>query len=141
MDIRCVFIDSKLMLRELEERALRSKRRRGFDVMRDDESRGDSEVGALLSTSLDSECPLSQKQLHLLSVAVWYGTNTESLATKLGSSKHTVNNHFSRIIHVLKCASRANAVLIALRSGWISITGEMLLPGYQGRPEPPEEIK
>ena len=109
--------------------------------MRDDESRGDLEGGAPLSTSPDNGCPLSQKQLHLLSVAVWYGTNTASLATKLGTSKHTVNNHFSRIIQTLNCASRANAVLIALRSGWISITGEMLLPGFQGRPEPPEEIK
>jgi DNA-binding NarL/FixJ family response regulator len=90
----------------------------------------------------DAKCPLTLKQLHLLSVAVWYGTNTEALAGVLGTSKHTVNNHFSHIIQILKCTSRANAVLIALRNGWISMAGEPLLPAGRNRPEPPpEEIK
>ena len=94
------------------------------------------------SPTTEEKCPLTLKQLHLLSVAVWYGTNTEALSGVLGTSKHTVNNHFSHIIQVLKCTSRANAVLVALRNGWISMAGEPLLPAGRTRPEPPaEEIK
>lgn len=104
------------------------------------------ESGQTAAEPFDQKCPLTLKQLHLLSVAVWFGTNTEALATKLGTSKHTINNHFSHINRVLNCTSRADSVLISLRKGWISISGEPLLYEARSRSESdseslPDEIK
>jgi DNA-binding NarL/FixJ family response regulator len=86
------------------------------------------ELNTLPDTMPDAEVlfpPPSERELEVLERIARGGSNKE-IADELGISTQTVKNHISSILRKLSLSDRTQAVLYALRRGWI---------------EPPEEIK
>jgi DNA-binding NarL/FixJ family response regulator len=69
--------------------------------------------------------PPSERELEVLERIARGGSNKE-IADELGISTQTVKNHISSILRKLSLSDRTQAVLYALRRGWI---------------EPPDTIK
>lgn len=78
--------------------------------------------------------PLTVAQLGLLQASLIYGTRSEILAEKLGLSRHTIDTHFRHIRRRLGRVSRGEAILVAVRNGWMMSTGSLLesleVPGF-----------
>jgi DNA-binding NarL/FixJ family response regulator len=68
----------------------------------------------------DSEKILGDRELEVLKLASKACSNQE-IADKLGLSLHTVEAHMRHIFSKLQVSSRTEAVLHALRQGWITI--------------------
>jgi DNA-binding NarL/FixJ family response regulator len=66
----------------------------------------------------DSPAPLSYREVEILQ-RVAYGASTREVAEELGISAHTVKTHMDRIFDKLEANDRAQAVAIAVRSGFI----------------------
>lgn len=64
------------------------------------------------------ECPLTPRQLDVLLGAAQDLTDDE-IAAELSVSSNTVRTHMAMLKERLKVRSRAGAVAIAMRNGWI----------------------
>ncbi len=80
--------------------------------------------------------PLSDREIEVLERIASGGSNKE-IADTLGISTQTVKNHISSILRKLSLNDRTQAVLYALRRGWIE-TPTMLRPGQASSEEEPE---
>ncbi len=74
---------------------------------------------------------LSERELEVLRLAA-QGLANKEIATNLGLSPRTVQSHIRNILNKLAVASRVEAVVLAIRSGWIQ-PDELELSGDQGR--------
>lgn len=63
-------------------------------------------------------CPLTHRQRELLSFAA-AGKSDWDIAKILGISSHTANDHFEKAKEAMGVRTRAQAVAIAVRRGWI----------------------
>jgi DNA-binding NarL/FixJ family response regulator len=79
--------------------------------------------------------PLSDREIEVLERIAAGGSNKE-IADTLGISTQTVKNHISSILRKLSLNDRTQAVLYALRRGWIE-TPETIRGG--GAPEPEQK--
>lgn len=77
--------------------------------------------------------PLSDREIEVLERIASGGSNKE-IADSLGISTQTVKNHISSILRKLSLNDRTQAVLFALRRGWIETPNEI----KQGAGEPDE---
>jgi DNA-binding NarL/FixJ family response regulator len=66
----------------------------------------------------EAPAPLSEREVEILQ-RVAYGASTREIAEDLGISAHTVKTHMDRIFEKLEANDRAQAVAIAVRSGFI----------------------
>jgi DNA-binding NarL/FixJ family response regulator len=64
--------------------------------------------------------PLSAREIEVLDLAA-RGNSNKIIARKLGISDQTVKNHVSAILRKLEVNDRTEAVVFALRNGWIRI--------------------
>ncbi len=78
--------------------------------------------------------PLSDREIEVLERIASGGSNKE-IADSLGISTQTVKNHISSILRKLSLNDRTQAVLFALRRGWIEAPNEI----RQGTPSEPHE--
>jgi len=78
--------------------------------------------------------PLSDREIEVLERIAAGGSNKE-IADSLGISTQTVKNHISSILRKLSLNDRTQAVLFALRRGWIEAPNEI----KQGAPSEAEE--
>jgi DNA-binding NarL/FixJ family response regulator len=78
--------------------------------------------------------PLSDREIEVLERIASGGSNKE-IADSLGISTQTVKNHISSILRKLSLNDRTQAVLFALRRGWIDTPTEI----RQGPPQSEEE--
>jgi len=74
---------------------------------------GDDEIQAVFS-------PLSTRELEVLELVASGCTNRE-IAARLDISNQTVKNHISSILRKLAVNDRTQAVVYALRRGWIKV--------------------
>lgn len=81
-----------------------------------------------LSTLPDADfpifTPLSDREIEVLERIASGGSNKE-IADSLGISTQTVKNHISSILRKLSLNDRTQAVLLALRRGWIEAPGSI----------------
>lgn len=68
--------------------------------------------------------PLSEREIEVLERIAAGGSNKE-IADSLGISTQTVKNHISSILRKLSLNDRTQAVLFALRRGWIETPSEI----------------
>lgn len=66
----------------------------------------------------DALCPLTERQRELLSFAA-AGKSDWDIAKILGISSHTANDHFEKAKEAMGVRTRAQAIAIAVRRGWI----------------------
>lgn len=78
--------------------------------------------------------PLSDREIEVLERIASGGSNKE-IADSLGISTQTVKNHISSILRKLSLNDRTQAVLFALRRGWIETPSEI----RHSSPEPEAE--
>ncbi len=64
--------------------------------------------------------PLSAREIEILDL-VAHGNSNKIIARRLGISDQTVKNHVSAILRKLEVNDRTEAVVYAIRSGWIHI--------------------
>lgn len=81
--------------------------------------------------------PLSEREIEVLERIAAGGSNKE-IADTLRISTQTVKNHISSILRKLSLNDRTQAVLYALRRGWIEAPGE-IKGGGAGAPKETEE--
>lgn len=97
------------------------------------------EISAVPDTDFPLFTPLSDREIEVLERIAAGGSNKE-IADALGISTQTVKNHISSILRKLSLNDRTQAVLYALRRGWIEtpdqIRGNEAEPGdeQEGRP-------
>jgi two-component system, NarL family, response regulator DegU len=72
--------------------------------------------------------PLSDREIEVLERIASGGSNKE-IADSLGISTQTVKNHISSILRKLSLNDRTQAVLFALRKGWIDTPTEIRMSG------------
>jgi DNA-binding NarL/FixJ family response regulator len=70
-----------------------------------------------LSTSIN---PLTGRELDIIKL-IALGMSNHQISLELGISDQTVKNHVTAILRKLEVSDRAQAVLISLHSGWISL--------------------
>ena len=63
---------------------------------------------------------LTKRELEILQLTR-DGLSNKSIATTLGISEQTVKNHLAPIFRKLNATSRTHAVVIALRSGYLTL--------------------
>lgn len=64
--------------------------------------------------------PLSARELEILR-CVANGMLNKQIAMELGISQQTVKNHMTSILRKLNVADRTQAVIVALRRGWVRL--------------------
>jgi DNA-binding NarL/FixJ family response regulator len=64
------------------------------------------------------DCPLTPRELDVLRAAS-RGLDNKQIATELGMSARTVQTHLTSVFARLGVSSRTEAVLVALRRGWV----------------------
>lgn len=62
--------------------------------------------------------PLSEREIEVLE-RIAAGHSNKEIADELGISTQTVKNHISSILRKLSLNDRTQAVILALRRGWI----------------------
>ena len=67
--------------------------------------------------------PLSQREMQVLSFVVG-GKSNKEIASKLGISHQTVKNHVTSILRKFGVEDRTQAVVYALKRGWVQIADE-----------------
>lgn len=72
------------------------------------------------SSSIKKTKPLGKRQMEVLRL-VGKALSNQEIADKLGLSLHTIEAHLRHIFRKLQVASRTEAVLYALKQGWITI--------------------
>ncbi|NJN15015.1 MAG: response regulator transcription factor [Oscillochloris sp.] len=77
--------------------------------------------------------PLSDREIEVLERIASGGSNKE-IADSLGISTQTVKNHISSILRKLSLNDRTQAVLFALRRGWIETPNEIKQGQSSGEP-------
>jgi DNA-binding NarL/FixJ family response regulator len=82
--------------------------------------------------------PLSEREIEVLERIAGGGSNRD-IAEALGISTQTVKNHISSILRKLSLNDRTQAVLFALRRGWIDTPDTMIGGGPGGRDEEENE--
>jgi DNA-binding NarL/FixJ family response regulator len=91
-----------------------------------------------LSTSPEADIPiftpLSDREIEVLERIASGGSNKE-IADSLGISTQTVKNHISSILRKLSLNDRTQAVLFALRRGWIETPNEIKQGAAASEPE------
>lgn len=84
--------------------------------------------------------PLSDREMDVLREAA-HGLPNKDIARRLNLSVRTIHTHLGNIFAKLNVGSRTEAVLLALRRGWISLEDTELPPEEQSaapaRPTPP----
>ena len=75
--------------------------------------------------------PLSDREIEVLD-KIAGGSSNKEIADSLGISTQTVKNHISSILRKLSLNDRTQAVIYALRRGWIDTPDEQV-QGLQGR--------
>jgi DNA-binding NarL/FixJ family response regulator len=78
--------------------------------------------------------PPSERELEVLERIARGGSNKE-IADELGISTQTVKNHISSILRKLSLSDRTQAVLYALRRGWIEPPDTIKMTGEEGADE------
>lgn len=78
--------------------------------------RGDAEEPTAVE-----EMPLTERELRILNL-IAEGQSNREVAVQLGVSEQTVKNAVSSILRKLVVNDRTQAVIAALRAGWISLT-------------------
>ncbi len=76
--------------------------------------------------------PLSDREIEVLD-KIASGSSNKEIADSLGISTQTVKNHISSILRKLSLNDRTQAVIYALRRGWIE-TPEGQVQSFAGRP-------
>jgi len=75
---------------------------------------------SLMGTAIETlSAPLTSRELEILSY-VAHGYINKQVAHKLGISEQTIKNHMSSILRKLDANDRTQAVVMAMRYGWIS---------------------
>lgn len=87
---------------------------------------GRQNLGEARSTPESLSKPLSLRELQLLERAAC-GYGNKRIALDCGLSEQTIKNRFSAILSKLGAADRTEAVVCALRNGWIAL--DKSLPG------------
>jgi DNA-binding NarL/FixJ family response regulator len=64
--------------------------------------------------------PLSLREVQILEV-ITGGSNNKQVAYELGISEQTVKNHMSSVLRKLSVNDRTQAVVYAIREGWIQM--------------------
>jgi DNA-binding NarL/FixJ family response regulator len=82
----------------------------------------------------ESRPPLSDREMEVLREAA-RGLPNKDIARRLSLSVRTVHTHLGNIFSKLGVGSRTEAVLLALRSGWISLEDT-----YRDEPSSPEGV-
>ena len=77
-------------------------------------------AGAAMDTFAPLFVPLSGREIEILDL-VARGNSNKLIARQLGISDQTVKNHITTILRKLEVNDRTEAVVFALRNGWISI--------------------
>ena len=78
-------------------------------------------AGSLARSALShgsSEMPLTARELEVLGAAA-RGLGNKQIAVELGMSARTVQTHLTSVFSKLGVSSRTEAVLLALRRGWV----------------------
>lgn len=70
---------------------------------------------------IQDTCPLTPALVELLQTCVRHGSATGSLAMILHRAPSTVDTEFKRINQILGTHSRTDAVVYALRRGWVRL--------------------
>lgn len=88
---------------------------------------------------------LSEREMDVLREAA-RGLPNKDIARRLGVSIRTVHTHLGNIFGKLKVGSRTEAVLLALRRGWVTLDetelpGGSLTPPYPVVPSPSEHLR
>ncbi len=78
-----------------------------------------------------TQAQLSERELEVLRLAA-QGLANKEIAADLGLSPRTVQSHLRHILNKLSVASRVEAVVLAIRSGWIRLD-ELELSGESER--------
>ncbi len=81
------------------------------------------------------ECPLSDRELEILRMVALGATNRQ-IATKLYISTNTVKVHLRNIFEKLGVQSRTEAVMLAVKEGWLEV-GEVPLKPPEPQLVPP----
>jgi two-component system response regulator DegU len=74
--------------------------------------------------------PLSEREIQVLE-KIAAGQSNKEIAEALGISTQTVKNHISSILRKLSLNDRTQAVIYALRRGWIDTPASASLPPFQ----------
>jgi DNA-binding NarL/FixJ family response regulator len=74
--------------------------------------------------------PLTPREVEILD-CVARGNSNKEIAVFLGISDQTVKNHITSILRKLQVNDRTQAVIYALRHGWIKLEGDEAPPGTQ----------
>lgn len=70
----------------------------------------------------DPFMPLSSRELEILEL-ICNGSNNREVAEQLGISHQTVKNHVTAILRKLNVGDRTQAVVFALKHGWVRLEG------------------
>jgi len=73
--------------------------------------------------------PLSEREMEVLSCVV-HGLSNKEIASRLGISHQTVKNHVTAILRKFGVEDRTQAVVFALKRGWVSLR-DTELPGQE----------
>jgi len=69
---------------------------------------------------IDSYQPLSAREVDVLKL-LSQGYSNKEIAVELGISQQTVKNHVTSILHKLGVEDRTQAVLYAMKRGWVRL--------------------
>lgn len=78
---------------------------------------------ANLELPLPTQSPLTPREMEVLKLLAW-GLDNKAIALELVVTKRTVQNHISNIYSKLSVASRTEAMLFAIRQGWVNPQGD-----------------
>ena len=84
------------------------------------EFRALGDVGKALGTGNDGLLPLSTRELEVLD-CVAQGLSNKEIARELYVTEQTIKNHMTSVLRKLDVNDRVQAVLYAVKSGWIDI--------------------
>jgi NarL family two-component system response regulator LiaR len=77
-------------------------------------------LGANKGVTIGGIAPLRSREVEVLRVAA-KGASNKAIASELGISERTVQTHMVNIFRKLEVSSRTEAVLRALREGWLTL--------------------
>src|SRR5690606_13869142 len=84
----------------------------------------DMRSGSRRTVESEDLTPLSPREVEILGL-VAQGLSNKEIAGMLGISDQTVKNNITSILRKLNVNDRTQAVIYALRHGWIDLVGEV----------------